>query len=416
MKQKKNNRLISKYACMNEQIYFSWQEENRLNRERRNWTSSFPERVNPALSPADDRPRANCRRMQFAHRVGKPVEAPPGACLSVAARLSVRDDRAARTPASALKHRRTSHCRARARVQTRIHTYIRTSRCDGARTSVRAKRIAHARGWHPGEFSCTYVRKKKRTRGKKGERQRDDSLEERGGTRPGTHASRDVDAAPRLYDGAYLHRRTHGRTRPSKPHATTPSQSDVGSGPTIHPGDTLSLLRTDVSHGYATRLYGGPRREGDTRWDWFRERRGDGRRRALEQLVTVKWSTREGHLRRRNEERTRKTEEKGVRVREEKVGERGRGLHDATGGPDSERWQERGTTVLDKASVKRRGLIGTSYVIGTLKRAFRLKQERKTCDKISLLTRWTRLRSFSLVLDISSWSNPWLRLPRDDEL
>lgn len=194
--------------------YTSHDGENYPSSERRNWTLVISGACKPGISPADDRPRANCRRMQFAHRVGKPVEGPPGARLSVAARLSVRDDRAARLPASAPKHRRTPHCRARARVQTRTHTYVRRYVAVGrARTSVRARRIAPARGWHPGEFSC-YVRGtsgEEKDEGEKG--RRDDSLEERRETRLGTHASRDVDAAPRLYDGAYSHtRKTHRHT------------------------------------------------------------------------------------------------------------------------------------------------------------------------------------------------------------
>lgn len=253
--------------------YTSHDGENYPSSERRNWTLVISGACKPGISPADDRPRANCRRMQFAHRVGKPVEDPPGARLSVAARLSVRDDRAARLPASAPKHRRTPHCRARARVQTRTHTYVRRYVAVGrARTSVRARRIAPARGWHPGEFSC-YVRGTSGEEKDEGEKGRKAERRFSRGTKG--NETGDPCVARRRRRAASIRRRilTHAqntqaypRTYASKPHATTPSQSDVGSGPTIHPDGTLSLLRTDVSHGYATRLHGGPR-EGDTRWD-----------------------------------------------------------------------------------------------------------------------------------------------------
>lgn len=77
----------------------------------------------PGISPPDDRPRTNCRRMQFSHREGSPcVEGSLGARLSVAARLSVRDEHL--LACSPYTNTGKRHILARARACS-TYTYIR---------------------------------------------------------------------------------------------------------------------------------------------------------------------------------------------------------------------------------------------------------------------------------------------------
>lgn len=189
-------------------------------------------------------------------------------------------------PAQAQAHVTLS--RARARADTYTHTHARTYvRRGGTCPHVRARRIAGVAPWRGlRTLRCAYVRKRKRTRGGKGAKgQRDDSLEERRETRPGTHASRDVDAVPRLYDGAYshtrkTHRRTHGHTRSStnrtllRPVSRTSAQARrytptiryrcyTLTFPTVTPRDFTEVPGEKVTRGGTD----------------SRERGGDGRRR-----------------------------------------------------------------------------------------------------------------------------------------
>lgn len=99
---------------------------------------------------------------------------------------------------------------------------------------------------------------------KKGKRQRDDFRG--GGTRPRTHASSDIDAAPHLYDGAYeyIHAtQAYAAKRTARYYAQSVERR-LGSDDTPR-RYAIAITHTDVSHGYATRFYGGLRREVDTR-------------------------------------------------------------------------------------------------------------------------------------------------------
>jgi len=70
----------------------------------------------PGISLLHDRPRVSAGEPSG----GEPVESPPGTRLSVAARLSVRDDRAAFTCLRVLR----AHTHAHTHTYTYIYTYI----------------------------------------------------------------------------------------------------------------------------------------------------------------------------------------------------------------------------------------------------------------------------------------------------
>jgi len=392
--------------------------------------SSFPERVNPALvRPTIDHAQT-VGECNSPIGWGSPSRVPQelGSQSQLGCLCATIEPRVYLPPHPSTSARHIV-ARARACRRVHIHTYVGTSRWDVPARPYERDESHPCGGGTLESFRATYVERqeKKRTRGKKGEGRRDDSLEERRETRPGTHASRDVDAAPRLYDGAYSHtRKTHRRTHGIREQTARYYAQSVGRR--LGPDDTPRRYAIALTHWRFPRLRHAASRRSPRRWHAVGLISRAGRRRASTATglprsgpSSSSWQWSEARVKGIYEggtkrERGRRKEREKERERKQ-VGERGRGLQDATGGPDSERWQERGPTVLDKASVKRRGLIGTPYVIGTLKRASRLKRERETCDRISLLTtRWTCLGSFPSVLDISSWSNPWLRLPRGDEL
>lgn len=254
-------------------------KENHLNRERRNWTSSFPERVNPALvRPTIDHART-VGECNSPIGWGSPSRVPQELasqsqlgclCATIEPRVHLPPH-----PSTGARH---IVARARACRRVHIHTYVRRGgTCPHVRTSETNRTRAGVAPWrvfvHVYTLKRTVRSQEEKDEGEKGRKaERRLSRGTRGNETGDPCVARCRRRAASVRRRILTHARntgvhTHGRTRPSKPHATTPSQSDVGSGPTIHPDDTLSLLHTDVSHGYATRLYGGPRRKGDTRWD-----------------------------------------------------------------------------------------------------------------------------------------------------